>query len=316
MHLPYTPAIPVIPPRGTQILLALIAVTTVTALLVPTAVLLDWMTIDPGTLPGLRLSALWLNHLIARPGSGFMMILLLALGAWLNQHRLKRLFHQKPAQLIIGAAVGIGIAVWVNELMHGLLFGLALAAVTVGWGAASAERIWGQKKLLQFTAILLTVVGLVDALVAWVWPGSFIGLLASSPRGTPGVAFGIDGTVVMELHRVYGSFASKGTEALFHGYMAVFAAIVGHRRLEPLPIEGRHLIWLFVALDVIDLLFSGFRGGLAGLVAIVTARALMDGTWRPNVWVDRFHMWRLGRRRAKIRVVKDGERNWRDRTLH
>lgn len=311
MPLPYAPAFSLIPPPGTRILLGLIAACTVAGLLVPSAVFFDWMTTDPGTLPELRLTGLWISRLLSAPGSGLGLLIFLVLLGWIYQAPLRRLWHRKPLPLVVGGAVAVAVGVTLNDLMHGLLFGLVLSTLTVGWGAASAERVWGAKRLLLFTGLVVTAVGVVDGLVAWIWPGSFSGLFGGGTTGLVGSAYGGAATPALDLPKVVGSYAAVGTDPLFHGFMAVFAAIVGRRRLAPIPFEGRHLIWLFVALDLIDLFFVSFRQGLAGLVAITAARALMDGTWRPQSWIDRLRMWRLARRRGKLRVVQGG-----GRTLH
>ncbi len=87
----------------------------------------------------------------------------------------------------------------------------------------------------------------------------------------------------------------------------------GRVRLAILNIEARKLIWVLVALGVLDLLFGPtVLGGLVDLMAVLIAVLLVTGLWRPRHLYDRLRLElierRVRRRRSGMHVVKDDQR--------
>ena len=245
-------------PVGTRALLALITGATVMAVTLPASVL-DWVMLSPSTLSGLRLSALCLSGLVAAPTHFISLIVLLALVGFSLGPRLRQLWQRQASSvmLFVGGVVAVGI---LADLLlgRGQGIGLMVALGLVGTFALSAERVWGPKRLLIFSTIIIIGSDLVGAVLTAAWPGGFIGLI--SGRGASLI----------------------NTDALFHGLIAVYGLIHLRRRLYPLPFTGRAVIWAIVALDVFDLLFVGATRGLMSLSGVLLAVLLVTGEWRPE----------------------------------
>lgn len=251
----------------------------------------EWLAVNPTTLPSLRLTALATNGLVAAPtGLTGLVFLGLIMGFFL-QDRVRGWWRTHRVQLIaipIAVLLVVGVADRVL-LPGGFASGLLGSLLVVGWLAASLERGWGQRRLLTFSAVVMVGSNLVGALVLWGWPDSYL------------AAFGSTGSPTM------------GTQPLMVAIMATQGFTIGRRQLSIIPLTGRQLVWLLVAIGVLDVLLRGVASGLIQLSAIGLAWLLVSGNWRPRYAVDRVRLYlidrRLARRRRGFEVIDGGRPN-------
>ena len=87
----------------------------------------------------------------------------------------------------------------------------------------------------------------------------------------------------------------------------------GHR-LAILNIEAGKLVWVLVAINVLTIVYRSTLAGVMGLTAVMLAKLLVTGNWRPKQIFDRMRLWRIERRisrnRKKIRLQKSSSFLW------
>lgn len=270
------------PGRGALILAGALAV--LTALHTWVDPLYAWLTVTPETLPGLRLTALATNGLLARPVSIIGVLVLVAIAGLFFVDRLRALWDHDRVRLI-GAALGglVGLVLIQRFVLPGRAYGLLVAALWIVFVGTAVERRWGARRLLIFAAVVVLATDLLGALLVWVWPAG------------QAAAFG------------GARLPLYGEGPVTHALMAVWCFMAGRRRMALLNVEARKLVWVLVAFDAFDLLFGGRIAGLMGLFAIGLAWLLITGNHRPGVVLDRLRLWRIERRverrRGDIRVV-------------
>lgn len=270
------------PGRGALILAGLMALFTAAHTWIPA--IGPWLILDHTTLPGLRLSAILTNGLVARPASAFGIIILVAITGLFFADRVRHWWAHDRVRLV-GGVLGAIAALMAAEawLLPGRAYGLAIGAFWLVFVGTAVERRWGTRRLLIFAAVVIAVVDLVGGLLIWLWPGGLAALLGD------------------------GFMPLFGENPITHALMAVWCFMAGRQRMALLNVEARKLVWVLVAFDAFDLLFGGRIAGLMGLCAIGLTWLLITGNHRPGVALDRLRLWRIERRvkrrRDGIRVV-------------
>jgi len=279
------------PTPGTLLLMVLTALATAAAVLGGPAVR-DELIILPDTLPTLRVWALFTHPLVNPGASAFPLVLLLLIAAYFFRAELRWLWHNRRVELALAIGGFLLAAYVVNALLLPGTWGLLAALFILAWIGPVTEMRWGSPRFLLFCLWVMLGSDLVGAALVWVWPGSIAGLVGG------------------------GGIVAYGNRPLIDALFTAWAMMLGRARLAVLNIEAYKLVWLLVALQVIDLVFASVLGGVMGLTAIALARMLIRGTWRPSRWLDRLQLWllerRRRRRRGRFRVVKGGD----DSTLH
>ena len=277
------------PGRGSLILAGLCCLCTVLAHSVPA--ISHQFVIGPGTIPDARIIAIGANTFTAVPSSFFGLLILVALGAYFFWDAIKGAWARKPTPIIVAVGSVVLLIYGVNQILgKGVAEGLIADVGLLLWFGTVVERLWGIQRFLTFSLVVVSVVNLVGAHVAWLWPSSFAPLLEGS--GMP----------------------VAGAGPLIDALMTVWCLMHARQRLAILNIEAGKLVWVLVAINVLELILRGFLSGLMGLLAIGLAKLLVSGNWRPRTFMDRLRLWwiehRISRRRQKIHLVDD------DRTLH
>lgn len=270
------------PGRGALALAA--AMVGLTALHTWVPSLSGWLAIGPPTLPDLRLTALASNGLLARPAGFFGILILLLIGGLLFADRLRSLWHHDRVRLVVGALAVVGALVLFDRfVLPGRGYGLAVAALWIVWVGTAVERRWGARRMLVFAGVVMAVVNVFGALLAWLWPGGLRALVGD------------------------GALPLFGDGPLTHALMAVWCLMAGRQRMALFNVEARKLVWVLVAFDGIDLLFGGAIAGSMGLLAIGLTWLLVTGNHRPGIVIDKLRLRlierRIERRRAGMRVV-------------
>lgn len=270
------------PGRGALILAGALAA--LTALHTWVAALYDWLTLTGETLPGLRLTALATNGLLARPASVIGVLVLVAIAGLFFVDRLRALWAHDRVKLVGGALGGlVALVLFERFALPGRGYGLVVAGLWLVFVGTAVERRWGARRLLTFAATIVLVTDLIGALLLWVWPAGQLAALGD------------------------GRLPLYGEGPLTHALMAMWCFMAGRRRMALLNVEARKLVWVLVAFDGFDLLFGGRIAGLMGLCAIGLTWLLITGNHRPGVALDRLRLWRIERRvkrrRDGIRVV-------------
>ena len=224
-------------------------------------------------------SALATNLLVALPTSFMGLGLILALLAYFLWEQIRFAWAVNRAGFIVAIAVGVLGLVLLNTVLNGFGYGLAVEVLLFIWLGTAVERQWGANRTLLFVGIICAVANTVGGLLIWVWPA------------------GLDG------------MPSHGGGPLVDALMTVWCLMAGRRRFAILNIEARKLVWVLVAINVLDFIFVGRISGLMGLTAIGTAVLLISGLWRPRYLLDRLRLFfidrRVAARRGRMRVVKD-----------
>lgn len=270
------------PGRGALVLAGLMALLTAVHTWIPAA--RDWLTVDPTTLPDLRVVSLLTNGLVARPASAFGVIILAAITALLFADRLRALWHRDRVRLIGGVVVGVvALMALQRYVLPGRAYGLAAGGAWLLFVGTAVERRWGTRRLLIFAGIIMGVTNLIGALLAWPWPGGLAALVGD------------------------GAMPLWGENPVTHALMAVWCFMNAHQRMLFTGFRAGVLVWVLVAFDAIDLLFGGAIAGSMGLSAIGLSWLLITGNHRPGVVIDRIRLRRIERRvqerRSGIRVV-------------
>ncbi len=269
--------------------MALVALTTAGwALLVP---LRPWLLIrsDAAPLP----TALLSNTFVAAPGSILNLVIFAVIAGFLFQDRVRAWWHTKRVELVL-AVVGVAVALHLVGVLLGvkdLGYGLGTSLLVLAWFGTAVERTWGEQRLLLFSLWIVLATNAMGGLLWWAWPA------ASAPAVSGGTGA-----------------PPWGTHALADALLTAWCLMFGRARLAFLNIEARKLVWVLVAINLLNFLFVGRLSGLMGLAGIWVTWLLISGTWRPSVLLDRFRLWRLerlhARRKSKLKVIDGG------RTLH
>lgn len=254
-----------------------------------------WLTLRPGTIGDLRVTGVAMNTFVAAPASVVAFLIFVAIGVFLFLDRVRRLWYTRRNDLLFtGAAVLVGG--WLVDTFvvprHG--WGLAVELLLFALFGTILERRWGARRLLKFSAWVLLGSNALGALLLWQWPGVVSALFGR------------------------GAALPFGNNALVDAMMSAWCLLAGRQRLAILNIEARKLVWVLVAINVLDVLLTSRLTGLMGLVAIGIAVWLLGGTWRPSLLIDRVRLWWLRRKRERQRgrfEVIPGGRD-RGRTLH
>ena len=276
------------PSRGATILMG------ATVLLTLTATSLEasraWLLLLPSKLP--MPTALVGNSLVAAPGSLFNVVLFAAIAGFLFQDQVRSWWAHKRVELVL-TSVGVLVGLYLLGTamgVPGLGYGLGVSLLVLAWFGTAVERHWGMKRLLLFSLFVVLGANAVGGLLYWQWP-SLISA-ATSQAGTP----------------------VNGNHALSDALLTAWCLMFGRRRLAVLNIEARKLVWVLVAINVLNFLFMGRIAALMGLTGIAMAWLLINGGLSPRALVDRFKLWlierRLAKRRARFKVIDGGK------TLH
>lgn len=257
-----------------------------------------WLAIHPNTLPGLRLTGLVANTFVATPSSLFGFVIFMAIGALIFQHQVRALWHQRRNDVIFGVLAVLAVGWVFNQfVLRGHGWGLAVEVILIGAFGGTLERMWGRRRMLQLVALVVVGTNLLGALLLWGWPG----VVRSAVGQSATLAY--------------------GAGALIDALLAAWCLRAGRQRLALLNIEARHLVWVLVAINALDVLFTSRLAGLMGLCAIGLTWLWMTGSWRPELLLDRLKLWRLerrhGRTRGRFDVIPGGRsRGGRGRTFH
>ncbi len=281
-------AIELRPTRGASILMGTVVFLTLAVVALPT--LRPWLMLMPGKLP--MPTALVANTFVAAPSSLFNVVLFMAIAGFLFQERIRVWWATKRVELVL-AAGGILVALYLLGQalgVPGLGYGIGVALLVLAWFGTAVERHWGMKRTLLFSLWVVLAANVVGGLLYWAWP-SLVSAAASK-----------------------GAAPTNGTQPISDGLLTAWCLMFGHMRLAFLNIEARKLVWVLVAINVLNFLFVGRLSGLMGLTAIATAWFLISGTYRPRNVVDRLRLWlidrRLAKRRSRFQVIDGGK------TLH
>jgi len=102
----------------------------------------------------------------------------------------------------------------------------------------------------------------------------------------------------------------NGVGPLTYALLTVWCLMNGHQYFPLLRVQVKKLIWLLVALAVIDFLFQGRLAALMDLLAIGVTCLLVYGLWRPRHLADRIRLWwierRVAKRRSRMRSIDGG----------
>ena len=247
-----------------------------------------WLTLTPETLPTLRLTSLLTNGLVAAPSSPLSLVILIAIAGYLFQHQLRALWAHQRTDLIFTVAITAFVLYVLDTylLSPGFGWGLAAASLMLMWFASSVERRWGRTRTLLFSGWIMLGSNVFGALLLWIWPGSVMALFGG------------------------GGIAGFGTGPLIDGLLTAWALMIGRQRLQLIGVEGRHLIWFFVAMNVLDILFVGSLSGLMDLSGMGIAWLLIKGWWRPQLLIDRARLWLIDRRLERRRRKLTGTLHW------
>ena len=164
---------------------------------------------------------------------------------------------------------------------------MAAAAVMLLWFATSVERRWGTNRLLLFCLLIAVITNLFAAAVYLVWPTSILPALGAAGGKWP---FGVG--------------------PLADALITVWCLMNGRHHFPLLQIQVKKLVWVLVAICVLDFLFEGRLSGMMGLIAIGVTCLLVYGLWRPRYLLDRSRLWwieqRVAKRRRRMRGIKGG----------
>ena len=98
------------------------------------------------------------------------------------------------------------------------------------------------------------------------------------------------------------------------GILTALCLMFGRQRLALLNIEWRKLVWVLVALGVLDLLLVSVVAGVMRLGGIGMAYALITGILRPRSLFDHAHLAYLRAKRLwrtrRLRVIDGGGGRW------
>ena len=271
-------------PRGTRILMATTVVVSLVTYFGGSGVL-DNLVITPSTLPSLRLLAPLTNGFVELSDSALGVIILLLIAGFIFQNQLRWYWRSRRRDLLLAVGLSFGV-LWGISLVISGIWGLVAALIFTAWFATPVENRWGAKRLLLFSLIIAVSTNLVGALLLWWSPGSLGGLL-----GGPGPL-------------------PAGNEPLMSGILTALFLMLGRQRLALLNIEARKLIWVLVALGVLDLLLVSAVAGLMRIVGIGVAYIVITGSWRPRLLFDRMHLLYLQSKRVwrtrRLRVIDGG----------
>jgi len=248
-----------------------------------------YLEVTPLTFGEPTLLGLFTHGFVAGPGGPFGVFFLVALGAYFMWPSVKRLWRRSRG-LLIGFTLCTSLLAYAFDraLGGGLGFGLLADLLLLVWFGISIESRWGTHRFLAFGAFILTALGIASALTGWVWPAA-----ATTAQG-----------FVVPV---------RGADPLITSLMTVWCLMFGRVRLAILNIEARKLIWVLVALGVLDMAFGPtILGGLVDLWAVLFTVLLVTGLWRPRHLIDRLRLEllerRVRRRRSGIHIVKNDER--------
>ena len=273
------------PPPGTAVLMAITAVLSLFVAMAP-----DWsgvLIINPHTFNGTALLGLATNAFINLGASVLMLLVFAAIAAFLFQDQLRWWWQTRRRDLLIAVA-GVAGALFVLSLLVPGIWGLVTALLILWWFATPVEQRWGARRLWIFSGIIVIATNLVGAI-----------LLAIAGQAAAAPLMGSD------------AMSAAGIGALVDAILTAWCTMVGKQRLAILNIQARTLIWLLVAINVLDILFVSVVTGLMGLAAIGLARALIDGVYHPRYVFDHLHLSYLRARRIwrtrKFQVFDGGK---------
>lgn len=276
------------PGQGATALAALLTLGSLVAVWSPSAA--AWLLASGSTFAELRLTALLGNTVVAAPSSFFGFALFVGIGVLLFLDRVRTLWHTRRNALLGWSAGILGALYLIDQfVLRGLGWGWASGVLVLLWFGTAVERRWGPRRTLVFAFwIAVPTNAVVAALLTWApWT---VTALTNAARMAP----------------------THGVFALTDALLAAWCLMHGSARLALLNIEARKLVWVLVALGVLDLLFTSRLVGTVRLLAIALTWLLLTGHYRPRVLLDRLRLWRIDRRLAKRRgrfEVIDGGRN-------
>ena len=278
------------PGMGARLLCVLLTIITLMSALVAESH--PWLMIHRSTIQNTQFTSLFTNTFVARPSGFFNLLIFIALGVYFFKDLFALWWRRDRAPLVV-AIVGPLLAVFVVELIlgGGRGWGLTTSLMVTLWFAIPVEREWGSRRLVIFCVVVVIMVNTTGALLLWAWP--------------EGVTAALN----------HGAAPINGMSSLSGSLIAVWALMIGNRRLAIINIEGKTVVWLLVVIGALDFILQGRIKGIMDLVAIGCAFLLITGYWRPRFAMDRLRLWllerRVERRRGSLHIV---DRD--DRTLH
>jgi hypothetical protein len=244
------------------------------------------LVISDSALPELRLWSLLTNTLFnAIPGGFVMFVVLLLLVGFFMQGFVRALWATHRVELVVGLLGTLAAIEVIDRLLVPGAWSLFSMMALLGWFAGAMEGRWGRVRLWLFCMWIALTTNLLGAGLLWGMPE----LVAPLVGGPPGVVY--------------------GAGPLLDGLWTAWALMHGNRRLAILNIEAYKVVWVIAVFALFELLFATAIGGLMSLTGIAVARMLIDGTWRPDRALDAFRLWRIQRRKAKLRVVRGGRQD-------
>ena len=245
------------------------------------------LIVGPDTLSELKLWVLVTSTLVATPSSFLGFAIFLVIAGLLFQDRLRVRWREDPVRLALTLGIPVAVLVALSRWApQGVVWGMAAAAVMLLWFGTSVERRWGPQRLLLFCLLIAVATNLFAAAMFIVWPTSI------SP------AFGVGGRLPF------------GVGPLADALITVWCLMNGHHYFPLLRVQVKKLVWVLVAICVLDFLLEGRLSGMMGLIAIGVTCLLVRGLWRPRYLLDRARLWwidrRVAKRRRRMRSIKGG----------
>jgi hypothetical protein len=228
------------------------------------------------------------NSFVAAPTSLINVIIFVAIAGFLFQDRVRFWWQQKRVELVL-VSVAILVGLYLLGLAlnaPGLGYGLGVALLVLAWFGTAVELQWGMKRTLVFSLFVVLGANAVGGLLYWQWPGL---IAAATGNGLAPV---------------------NGTHALSDALLTAWCLMFGNARLAVFNIEARKLVWVLVAINVLNFLFAGRLSAMMGLAAIGIAWLLINGRIHPSSWYDRMRLWwlerKLARRKSRFKVIDGG----------
>ncbi|MEE2786316.1 MAG: rhomboid family intramembrane serine protease [Myxococcota bacterium] len=251
----------------------------------------EYLTLSSNTVAGGHYISLLTNPFVSAPSSIFGLLLLVGLGVYFFWPTVRAFWQRHTLTVVIGVVSVFALIGGLNALLgRGVAEGLLANLVLLVWFGSVVERHWGRNRLWTFTLLNVLGVNLI-ALAFLTWAPASVGALLG-PSAAPII----------------------GPGPLLDALMTVWCLMNARTRLAILNIEAGKLVWVLVAINVLDLLFTGFLSGVMGLLAIGLAKMIVTGRWTPSQIIDRLRLWRLERRitkrRKNIKLIDN------DRHLH
>jgi membrane associated rhomboid family serine protease len=172
---------------------------------------------------------------------------------WIYRHLALRPTWTLPDSLFHGEIWQIFTYMWLHDL--GSIFHLLFNMLMIYFLGGLFEQRWGRRAFISFYVLCGVGAAVITAIVGAALPGVF---------GNP--VIGASGAII--------------------GFVAAFARTFPDQRIYiwfVLPVQGRHILWIVVAVDLLIFVFGdsniAFATHMGGLI---TGYLLVTGFWRPG----------------------------------